>query len=41
VVVNKSTVPVVTAALTAELIGRDDIRVVSNPEFSPGRRLRA
>jgi UDPglucose 6-dehydrogenase len=33
VVVNKSTVPVGTAARTAELLGRDDIAVVSNPEF--------
>ncbi|HEY2764094.1 MAG TPA: UDP-glucose/GDP-mannose dehydrogenase family protein [Pseudonocardiaceae bacterium] len=33
VVVNKSTVPVGTAALTAGLIGRPDVAVVSNPEF--------
>jgi UDPglucose 6-dehydrogenase len=33
VVVNKSTVPVGTAARTAELLGRDDIGIVSNPEF--------
>ena len=33
VVVNKSTVPVGTAARTAELLGRDDVAVVSNPEF--------
>jgi UDPglucose 6-dehydrogenase len=33
VMVNKSTVPVGTAARTAELLGRDDITVVSNPEF--------
>jgi UDPglucose 6-dehydrogenase len=33
VVVNKSTVPVGTAARVAELIGRDDVAVVSNPEF--------
>ena len=33
VVVNKSTVPVGTAERTAELLGRDDIAVVSNPEF--------
>ena len=33
VVVNKSTVPVGTAVRTAELLGRDDIAVVSNPEF--------
>jgi UDPglucose 6-dehydrogenase len=33
VVVNKSTVPVGTAARTAELLGRDDVSVVSNPEF--------
>jgi UDPglucose 6-dehydrogenase len=33
VVVNKSTVPVGTAVRTAELLDRDDIGVVSNPEF--------
>jgi UDPglucose 6-dehydrogenase len=33
VVVNKSTVPVGTAARTAELLERDDVTVVSNPEF--------
>jgi UDPglucose 6-dehydrogenase len=33
VVVNKSTVPVGTAERTAELLDRDDIGVVSNPEF--------
>ena len=33
VVVNKSTVPVGTAARTAELLERDDVAVVSNPEF--------
>ncbi|GLZ46971.1 UDP-glucose 6-dehydrogenase [Actinomycetospora sp. NBRC 106375] len=33
VVVNKSTVPVGTARRTAEIIGRDDVAVVSNPEF--------
>jgi UDPglucose 6-dehydrogenase len=33
VVVNKSTVPVGTAERTAELLGRDDIGIVSNPEF--------
>jgi UDPglucose 6-dehydrogenase len=33
VVVNKSTVPVGTAARTAELLNRSDIAVVSNPEF--------
>jgi UDPglucose 6-dehydrogenase len=33
VVVNKSTVPVGTAERTAELLERDDIAVVSNPEF--------
>jgi UDPglucose 6-dehydrogenase len=33
VVVNKSTVPVGTAARTAELLGRSDVAVVSNPEF--------
>ena len=33
VVVNKSTVPVGTAERTAELLGRDDVAVVSNPEF--------
>jgi UDPglucose 6-dehydrogenase len=33
VLVNKSTVPVGTAARTAELLERDDVTVVSNPEF--------
>jgi UDPglucose 6-dehydrogenase len=33
VVVNKSTVPVGTAARTAQLLGRPDVAVVSNPEF--------
>lgn len=33
VVVNKSTVPVGTAARTARLLGREDVAVVSNPEF--------
>ncbi len=33
VVVNKSTVPVGTAATTAEMLARDDVAVVSNPEF--------
>lgn len=33
VLVNKSTVPVGTAAATARLLGRDDVSVVSNPEF--------
>ncbi|HZZ52043.1 MAG TPA: UDP-glucose/GDP-mannose dehydrogenase family protein [Pseudonocardia sp.] len=33
VVVNKSTVPVGTAARTKSLIGRRDVAVVSNPEF--------
>jgi UDPglucose 6-dehydrogenase len=33
VVVNKSTVPVGTSLRTAELLERDDIAVVSNPEF--------
>lgn len=33
VLVNKSTVPVGTALLAAEIIARDDIAVVSNPEF--------
>ncbi len=33
VVVNKSTVPVGTARQTSELLGRDDVAVVSNPEF--------
>lgn len=33
VVVNKSTVPVGTARLVAERIARDDVAVVSNPEF--------
>lgn len=33
VVVNKSTVPVGTATRTAELLDREDVAVVSNPEF--------
>jgi UDPglucose 6-dehydrogenase len=33
VVVNKSTVPVGTAARTAEMLNRPDVAVVSNPEF--------
>ncbi|HWM02146.1 MAG TPA: UDP-glucose/GDP-mannose dehydrogenase family protein [Actinophytocola sp.] len=33
VVVNKSTVPVGTSLRTAELLARDDVAVVSNPEF--------
>ncbi|WP_033291131.1 UDP-glucose dehydrogenase family protein [Amycolatopsis jejuensis] len=33
VVVNKSTVPVGTADRTLELLGREDVAVVSNPEF--------
>lgn len=33
VLVNKSTVPVGTAARTVELLGRSDVAVVSNPEF--------
>jgi len=33
VVVNKSTVPVGTAAKVASIIGRKDVAVVSNPEF--------
>ncbi|SER86184.1 UDPglucose 6-dehydrogenase [Lentzea xinjiangensis] len=33
VIVNKSTVPVGTAVRTAELLRRDDVAVVSNPEF--------
>src|SRR5882757_11222476 len=33
VVVNKSTVPVGTAARTRQLLGRRDVAVVSNPEF--------
>ena len=33
VVVNKSTVPVGTAQRTADMLGRDDVAVVSNPEF--------
>jgi len=32
-VVNKSTVPVGTADRTAEMLARDDVAVVSNPEF--------
>lgn len=33
VIVNKSTVPVGTATRTAELLGRSDVAVTSNPEF--------
>lgn len=33
VVVTKSTVPVATAQRISELLGRDDVAVVSNPEF--------
>jgi UDPglucose 6-dehydrogenase len=33
IVVNKSTVPIGTAARVAELLGRADVAVVSNPEF--------
>src|SRR6185437_9934212 len=33
IVVNKSTVPVGSATVVDQLIGRSDIRVVSNPEF--------
>ena len=33
VVVNKSTVPVGTAVMVRRLLGRDDVHVVSNPEF--------
>jgi UDPglucose 6-dehydrogenase len=33
VVVNKSTVPVGTTVRVRELLGRDDVHVVSNPEF--------
>lgn len=33
IVVNKSTVPVGTAIRVAELLGRNDVSVVSNPEF--------
>ncbi|TDQ05530.1 UDP-glucose dehydrogenase family protein [Labedaea rhizosphaerae] len=33
VIVNKSTVPVGTALRTSELLERDDVAVVSNPEF--------
>ncbi len=33
VIVNKSTVPVGTAVRTAELLGRSDVAVTSNPEF--------
>lgn len=32
-VVNKSTVPVGSAGIVAEVIGREDVSVVSNPEF--------
>ncbi|MEI8237864.1 MAG: UDP-glucose/GDP-mannose dehydrogenase family protein [Actinomycetota bacterium] len=33
IVVNKSTVPVGTARMSHALIGRDDVKVASNPEF--------
>ena len=33
IVITKSTVPVGTAALAATALGRDDVHVVSNPEF--------
>lgn len=33
IVVNKSTVPVGTARWLGEIIGRDDVSIVSNPEF--------
>jgi UDPglucose 6-dehydrogenase len=33
IVVNKSTVPVGSATLVDQMIGRSDVRVVSNPEF--------
>jgi UDPglucose 6-dehydrogenase len=33
IVVNKSTVPVGSATMVEEVIGRPDVRVVSNPEF--------
>jgi UDPglucose 6-dehydrogenase len=33
IVVNKSTVPVGSASLVEQVIGRSDVRVVSNPEF--------
>ena len=33
IVINKSTVPVGTTKLVAEALGRDDVHVVSNPEF--------
>jgi UDPglucose 6-dehydrogenase len=33
VVVNKSTVPVGSTRVVEEVLGRDDVRVVSNPEF--------
>ncbi|MGI8806255.1 MAG: UDP-glucose dehydrogenase family protein, partial [Acidimicrobiales bacterium] len=33
IVVNKSTVPVGSARVVEEVLGRDDVRVVSNPEF--------
>lgn len=33
IVVNKSTVPVGSAGIVAEVIGREDVSVVSNPEF--------
>ncbi len=41
VVINKSTVPVGTAQLVEEMLGRDDVDVVSNPEFlAEGTALR-
>ena len=33
IVVNKSTVPVGSTRVVEEVLGRDDVRVVSNPEF--------
>jgi UDPglucose 6-dehydrogenase len=33
IVVNKSTVPVGSARVVEEVLGRDDVKVVSNPEF--------
>ena len=41
VVINKSTVPIGTASLVTEALGRDDVSVVSNPEFlSEGTAVR-
>jgi UDPglucose 6-dehydrogenase len=41
VVITKSTVPVGTSALVASALGRDDVHVVSNPEFlAEGTALR-